>query len=297
MKLFNTISLEINARCNRSCAFCPVAYNRRPEETMSPALLTKAFSELAAIDYRGRIEFYIYNEPTRNLPHLLGVIAQARATVPRACLMLATNGDYLRGPENIVRLYTAGLNQLLINCYSPGLYAKRLPWLAALPASISRTQSVYAVLGPRVQTVQMLDKSNPTTFGTGIFRLVNRAGNIPQFMPALAAPVERMCVKPFRIFNINWQGSALVCCQDYHGKINFGSLKDCTLVELWNHPVMNEYRRRLLQKDRTLPLCRQCDCHAGAYTHNVPPPAGPYASKKEIEELWLKNRATPSLQK
>lgn len=273
MKLFNTVALEINARCNRSCTFCPVAYNTRPDERMPAHLLRKALDELGALRYHGRIELYIYNEPAREMEYLLDVLRAGRHTVPRGCFMVATNGDYLRGPGNIMAMFDAGLNQLLINCYSPGLYAKRLPWLAALPGIVHRTNDVYVNVGPHRRVVHMLDKSEPATFGTGVFRLINRAGNIPAFLPATSAPVERMCVKPFRLLNVNWQGEALLCCNDYHGQLHIGNLADYTLEQLWNSPVLNTYRKHLLNKDRTLPLCSKCDCHAGAYPSNVEQPA------------------------
>jgi hypothetical protein len=288
MKLFGTISVEISAQCNRTCAFCPVAYNKRPDEQMSVTVWNKILMELGAAQYSGRIELYIYNEPAKDMHHLIECILQARNLVPRSTIMIATNGDYLRGVENINKLYAAGLNQLLINCYSAGLYAKRLPWLAALPADVSRMKSVYSATGSRSKVVQMLDKSNASTFGTGIFRLTNRAGNIATFLPAVPQPVERMCVRPFRILNINWRGDALVCCQDYHGEVVYGNAATSTVQELWNHPVMMLYRRRLLQRDRTLPLCKSCDCHAGAYPHNVPQPHAPYATKQDVESLQKK---------
>lgn len=273
MRLFSTLCLEITSQCNRHCAWCPVGYNSRDDERMDACLLTKALEELGALHYKGRIEFYIYNEPCRDFEWLLQCLHQARTTVPHSCLMIATNGDYLRGPARIHELFQAGLNQMLINCYSPGLYEKRLPWLQGL----SQNHSVYVRLGPQQRTVQMLDKSNPAEFGSGVFRLINRAGNIPQFLPALRQPVERMCVKPFRLLNINWRGQALICCNDYHAAHSYGSLEEHTLTQLWRHPVMNTYRRRLYKKDRRSPLCAQCDCHAGAYSHMVQKPEGPYA--------------------
>jgi hypothetical protein len=109
-------------------------------------------------------------------------------------------------------------------------------------------------------------------------------------MPAAAAPLERMCVKPFRLLNINWRGEALLCCQDYHAEVSYGGLADSTLTELWNHPVMNLYRTRLLVKDRSLPLCRVCDCHAGAYPGNVPRPDGEVADAEEVEGLYEARR-------
>ena len=131
----------------------------------------------------------------------------------------------------------------------------------------------------------MLDKSNTKLFGKGIFRLVNRAGNIPEFLPSLKQPVERMCVKPFRILNINWLGQALVCCQDYYGKVVYATLQKSTLVEIWSHPVLNRYRKELKRKNRSLPLCKNCDCHAGAYPSNVSAPQGPYASTDKICDI------------
>lgn len=291
MKLFNTLCLEINARCNRSCAWCPVAYNTRPDEIMPPDLVFKAFMELGEIEYSGRIELYIYNEPLKDMGRALHTLARARAVVPRACLMIATNGDYIKSASDINRLYDIGLNQLLINCYSPGLYEKRLKWIEELPADVSRTLGVYNNSGPRKRVIQMLDKSNPETFGSGVFRMLNRAGNIPDFLPPLDKPVSRMCVKPFRLLNINWRGEALVCCQDYHGDVAYGNLTDNTLVELWEHPVMNEYRARLLAKDRSLPLCNACDCYAGAYPHNVPQPTGARAGAKAVQSLYAGRQA------
>jgi hypothetical protein len=279
-RLFNTIALEINAMCNRHCAFCPVAYNTRPDERMDWGLYTKCLRELGELKYTGRIELYIYNEPVRDFDWLLTCLREARTMAPRATLMIASNGDYLRGSERIAQMYSAGLNQLLINCYSPGLYEKRQTWIDAVRTyGVMVSPKVYAASGPRSRIVHMMDKSSVDTFGSGVFRIVNRAGNITPFLPAAQEPLKRMCVKPWRIFNINWRGQALVCCMDYHAQHSFSTVKDSTLVELWNHPIMNTYRKRLYAKDRSTPLCSKCDCHAGAYPHMVAKPTGPYTKE------------------
>jgi radical SAM protein with 4Fe4S-binding SPASM domain len=249
---------------------------------MDAGLFNKALQDLATLDYKGRIEFYIYNEPCKDMPWLLQCISTAHAAVPRACLMIATNGDYLRGAASIMKLYDAGLNQLLIDCYSPGLYEKRLPWLAQLPAEVSHDGSIYKYINPRShqnRVVSMLDRSDPSKFGKGIYGLQNRAGAIELFMPATSEHLKRMCTKPFRLLNINWKGNALVCCNDYSAQHSFGNLHDMTLTQLWSHPVMNEYRRRLYNKDRSAPMCRTCDCMAGVYTWQVEKPTGPYAKE------------------
>lgn len=290
MKLFNTVALEISARCNRRCKFCPVAYNTRPDERMSLDLFLMAIDQLRALNYRGRIEFYIYNEPLKDREWALACIEHARRVVPRATLMIATNGDYLKGTDSIMDLYDAGLNQLLINCYSKGLYERRQPWLLGLLPGVSRSGRVYSATGPRSKVIWMLDKSDPAVFGEGVFGLINRAGNIPKFKPALAQPLERMCVKPFRMLNINWCGHALVCCNDYHGEMAYGTLRDATLVELWNSPVMQTYRARLWRKQRDQPLCDVCDCHSGAYPANVDHSDKKMMPVEQLYQLQRRNR-------
>lgn len=221
-------------------------------------------------------------------------LVKCRLLVPKACLMIATNGDYCTGTKDILRWYSLGLNQLLINCYSPGLYAKRISWIESMPEWVSRTRSVYSQLPPTAHTIQMLDKSSVEQFGKGVFGLVNRAGNVPGFLPSCSTPLKRMCVKPFRILNINWKGEALVCCQDYYGQMAYGNLAECSLVDLWNHPVMDAYRTHLLAKDRSLPMCRNCDCHAGAYPGNVPSPDTPGTLPEALERLYRPKPGKPS---
>lgn len=289
MRRFNTVALEIASRCNRRCVFCPVRYNKRPDERMQWGYFCKALGELGVMGYKGRIELYIYNEPMRDKNYLLECIATARHLVPKSCIMIATNGDYCKGDKDIQRMYAAGLNQLLINCYSKGLYARREHWVKALPEDISRERSVYAVLGWKQKSVQMLDKSGVDSFGAGVFGLINRAGNIPDFLQPTAKPVSRMCAKPFRMLNVNWKGEALICCNDYHGDVAYGSIRDNSLLQLWTHPVITEYRQRLLKRDRSLPLCRVCDCHAGAYSHNVSRPDTEGAGAGVVEALYKSN--------
>jgi len=289
MKLFNTLSLEINAQCNRSCKFCPVAYNSRPNERMQEELVMKAIKELAALKYKGRIEWYIYNEPFKDKEWTEFCITTTKKLVPTATQMIATNGDYLKGSDEILHWFNLGLNQLLVNCYSVGLYEKRLPWIEAVEAQDNvkiNGDQVYAQGKHRQHHISMLDKSVPEEFGTGIFRLTNRAGNIEQFIPKTCEAVPRMCVRPFRLLNINWRGEPMVCCQDYHADVTWSNLKSASLVDIWNHPVLNTYREHLLRKDRTLPLCNVCDCHSGAYPGNVDKSFGKTLNKNLIHRYY-----------
>ena len=288
MKLFNTISVEIGSLCNRKCKFCPVAYNTRPKERMAEQTINAVIKELHHLKYSGRIEWYIYNEPCMEMDWLKQVASYAKEQVPKATQMIATNGDYFKnGSADLLSLYDYGIQQILVNCYTKGLYAKREHWLEeAKQAGIEVGGAIYSPVPRNKRTLQMLDKSNSETFGSGIFQITNRAGNITDYVPAIQQPLERMCVRPFRILNINWKGEAMVCCNDYHADVPVGSVPKQSLVNLWNSPILNTYREHLLRKDRSLPLCKSCDCHSGAYPANVSSPDGGQAVPQVIHSLY-----------
>jgi MoaA/NifB/PqqE/SkfB family radical SAM enzyme len=285
VKLFSTLCLEITSDCNRKCSFCPVAYGTRPKEEMALLDIERAADELAQLRYRGRVELYIYNEPLKNRSALYAALEALRSRC-NATVMIATNGDFLKGAADIDDLFQRGLHQLILNAYTAKQYPRFVEWAAAFPDALKN--DVYAALARGKTAIRVYDKSTPERFGTGVFRLQNRAGNVPatELAEACALPVARMCVKPFRLLNINWRGEALICCNDYHGDVIAGRFPEQSLEDIWNGPVLNAYRARLAQKDRSLPLCRTCDCHAGAYPHNVDKAAGPAASPEEIEAAY-----------
>lgn len=284
MKLFTTLCLEITSDCNRKCEFCPVAYNTRPSEAMPFHVVEAACDELASLKYRGRVELYIYNEPLKQREPLYAALDAFKMRCPNVTVMIATNGDFLKGTDDIAFLFHKGVQQIVLNAYTAKQVPRFREWAAAFP---DLTDDVYRPLPRGKCAIKVYDKSTPESFGTGIFRLQNRAGLIPAFLPPAPEPVKRMCVKPFRLLNVNWRGEALVCCNDYHGDVVAGRFPTMSLEEIWNGPVLNAYRRKLMNKDRSLPLCRVCDCHSGAYPHNVDRDIGLEDSESLIEGRYL----------
>jgi radical SAM protein with 4Fe4S-binding SPASM domain len=293
VRLFNGIAVEIAAKCNRTCYFCPNAYNVREDVYMSEEAITRLLEELAGLKYSGRIEWYIYNEPTRDR-RLRNIIAHAREIVPRACQMINTNGDYFKKPEDIAALFEAGLNQMQINIYSArdasekevvfrtGVEAarKREALLQSYVDEISPTMrfdhaaSVYLNIGAKKRACKVVAKYGvrPTTKNSeveGPNYFANRSGLIPDFRPGIAEPLRKMCVRPFRFLNINYNGDALLCCNDYNNEVKIGNVSDHTLMELWNSEILNKYRIKLLHKDRNDLLCAPCEYDGGFYQFEV----------------------------
>jgi cyclic pyranopterin phosphate synthase len=296
MRLFNTISVEISAACNRRCTFCPVSVFQRTEELMSEVTFGAIVGELASLKYRGRVEFYIYNEPLKNRKHLERCVKQARASLRSATLMVSTNGDYMKSVEDLEWLYDIGLNQVVLNAYVAKRYPVFLDWQSQYEQKHGAlSDNVYSGLPAKRRALKVYDKSDGGNFGSGVFALQNRAGSVPHFLPTPQEPLKRMCVKPFRLLNINWRGEAMICCNDYYADVPAGKVPDQTLIDIWTGPVMSAYRKRLLAEDRSLPLCRTCDCHSGAYPANVDKscPAS-VASEHEIEAIYASRLAARS---
>ena len=264
-KLFNTIAIEIAASCNRRCKFCPVSVAPRPDELMPTNVYDAIIGELSALQYSGRIEFYIYNEPMRHRANLELCVAKARS-LTKAILMVSTNGDYMRSVDDLAWLYRIGVHQVVLNAYAQGRYATFMQWKQQYEAQHGALLTdAYTKIPYGKKALRVYDKESPSAFGDGVFALQNRAGLIPDFLPPTTEPVSRMCVKPFRLMNINWRGEGMICCNDYYADVPVGRIGKESVLDMWHGSIMSAYRASLLKKDRSLPLCRSCDCHSGAY--------------------------------
>jgi hypothetical protein len=111
------VEIEVFSYCNRRCWFCPNAHIDRISQNthMRPEIYTSILSQLASIEYQGRISYSRYNEPLAD-KIILERLRQAGAILPRALLHTNTNGDYLT-PEYLEELYDAGLRSMNVQIY------------------------------------------------------------------------------------------------------------------------------------------------------------------------------------
>lgn len=301
--LFTLISVETGAKCNRTCTFCPVSEAPRDDEWMPMEMIDKILDDLVALDYRKRVALYSYNEPMRD-ERLMDILKKFRTRLPRTCIAINTNGDYIKDEDDIAKYFHAGLNQMQINVYSSAdgsgnaeriakgseKAQKRYEHLKSLVDSIKwldQNESIYQYIGPNKFACQVVPKwgFQPTSDHDNHMpahlhniskrhHIANRAGNIPGFMPALDRSYDKMCIRPFRALTINWRGDAFLCCNAYSrsdapSQASFGNVMDKTVEELWNDERFHMYRVKLRAKNRDIFLCDKCDYDGGFYQHNV----------------------------
>ncbi|RLI66870.1 MAG: hypothetical protein DRO67_00410 [Candidatus Asgardarchaeum californiense] len=270
MILFNTIALEIGAMCNRKCWFCPNAYNTRPDEFMPYELIKKILSELGSIQYDKRIIFYIYNEPLRD-KRLLDIIRLSRKTVPKATLMIATNGDYIKNTKQIQELFNSGLNQLQINVYSNMRRYRKL--LSIVKETDAEEGNIYCNTSPKKKyysiEIKFDKRLTKTALKIGRFELSNRSGHIPIGTPT--EPLKRLCVRPFRAMQINWNGKVILCCNDYNADVICGDVNKQSAQDIWyKSTTLEMYRKKLIKYNRSgLKLCSTCSFKGGEYQHFI----------------------------
>jgi MoaA/NifB/PqqE/SkfB family radical SAM enzyme len=283
MNLFNTIAVETGAKCNRKCGFCPVSLGGRDvDEYMPDEVFFRIVSELHDLKYKGSFIFHLYNEPMKD-KRLADLIYGTREALPKAGLRFNTNGDYIREPEDIAKYFRVGLNQMLINVYSN---EKRYQQLVEIVRQVKVVHEGLHYDASEMKkagmSVEVLRKYGEMVYQLGgNQKLQNRSGqNTDPNLAVLDEPLEKYCVRPFRHINVNWRGDVVLCCNDYFGKVTIGSVRDRSLVSLWNDPLLMLYRKKLRADDRRLPLCDKCDYNGGmmpASTHPIKWPGGSWA--------------------
>jgi len=113
-----TVELNTTELCNRTCVFCPRADPEiYPNRNLHMTLRTgdKVARDLASFDYKGRVSFSGFGEPTLNKA-FAGLVAAVRRQLPENTLDTNTNGDKLTA-EKVVLFYEAGLTAIYINMY------------------------------------------------------------------------------------------------------------------------------------------------------------------------------------
>jgi len=272
IKVFNSICVEIAAKCNRTCYFCPNNGTDRPDEQMPWEMIEKIAGELAAMRYAGRISPYIYNEPMRD-KRLGEFIRLMRGACPRANIMTNTNGDYIKTRADVDALFDAGLTSIVINVYAAKDFTPR--GIALADARYERFVEMFGGTAGSSSSAYLrkgviqINKKYGNHFEGGHAK-TNRSGNIAWSAPALAEPLKKGCVRPWRVLNINWRGDSILCCNDYHAEERFGNVRDRTLTEIWNDMRLHQIRAALQDKNRTtVPLCAKCDFYGGAYQHMI----------------------------
>lgn len=214
-KFVTLVEIEVHAKCNRVCSFCPnvIVDRRKNNALIDSEVLDRVFDELGAIDYRGQIKVARYSEPLANLPYLYERISAARSKVPNAQLAIVTNTDYLK-PAVLEALRDAGLDRIYMSIY-PRVSEK---WTLKLAERYS--QRLAAKLGTRILSRSTTAFSLRCTYAYNGLDLHSACINFKEFGSDRGTLLEQYmqedrvspCREPFETFVIDYTGKVMPCC-------------------------------------------------------------------------------------
>lgn len=273
------VEIQIASWCNRSCHFCPSGTFPTPKVGMSMEMVDRIISLLEPIDFSGTIGLHLMCEPLMH-KKIFDIIQEFRTRLPRTFIRLESNGDALKNIERLGWLFDRGLNEILINCYDSQQQFNTLNRAISdlRPASgpiwyWNRWQRNPLQPKPEWRVVRVRDFS-----GTG-YSLKNWAGHVDKQKPeAVELPLHMGCDRPFQRLHVNYLGQVVLCNMDWKFEVVAGELRTQTIEEIWNTPLLLNYRRNLLAKNRNMPLCRRCDSGAPTPVQPGYPPADPWVS-------------------
>jgi radical SAM protein with 4Fe4S-binding SPASM domain len=215
--------------------------------------------------WNSRIEFAMHGEPTLN-PQLSEIIGLFRDRLPRAPLMLTTNGlplqHHVLGFGWVVdMLFDSGLNVMALDDYR-GLKVAPLARAYAIKHGVELHEYPEDPRGNphrrhsvKTRMITIIRDISLNSDGTHA-HLSNHAG--------AAAPLNdscngKRCALPFRELSIRWNGNVAICCNDWRGTFKVGNAVQDTLEEIWHHPAMYAARKHLLRGERVFAPCKGCD--------------------------------------
>lgn len=259
--LFDSVLFELRPRCNGHCSFCPasVENDTRVDYTMPLELYKSIIDQLRALNFQGRIAFYVNNDPLL-IPNLPEYVRYARKHLADCLLSILTNGRALK-EKNGEELLEAGIDELGINWYSDDPQPK---------LSVGIIRFLENVLQKRYpdQPIQM---DGTTHFENNKFRLtisykkqtevlLNRAGFSPNKSKMNTPTPLGFCEYPFRQFVITSDGRVAKCCQDFLFSEPIGNLTKENLEEIWFSKKMSYIRSQLINNKRSFSKqCEVCD--------------------------------------
>ena len=262
--LFSFVELNINETCNRKCVFCPrVEPKIYPNQNihMDIEIAKNIAEQLRELNFSGIVNISGTGEPLLT-KHIVDIVKEFGKR--NIHIEIVTNGDMLlskNGPELIKNLYAAGLKQFVVSMYDG-------------PKQVEIFNVLFANCGIDKNLYSLRDRWYDESEDFGLL-YTNRAGNIGFENLSDIAKQKLMesgksaCFYTHYSMMIDWNGDALLCCQDmYNRTIKFGNVKDKLLIDIWKDAKLMEFRNKLKNGERSLSPCNNCNANGQVFGKN-----------------------------
>lgn len=298
------IDVELTSACNFRCLFCPTGNLSltRPAGFMSAQTMTNIIEQCAS--HSTAIRWIGWGEPLLH-PDIVSFVAVA-SSYYGLLTHINTNGSKLTR-EKAEALVDAGLYSLKFSfqgvdrksyaearnidffdqLLETAAMVKKVRGNRPFPCLHISTSITYEtpeqVAAFRERAAQLVDC---VTVGRTTFDYLDLKA--VRLKPAEVETLKRLmslstderkhpepCPEVFDKLSIHYDGSVRVCCNDVNGETLLGNVNETPIAEMWRHPAIEDYRRRLAANDYGGPLCSNCFDYASLTQGESPCPSSP----------------------
>lgn len=276
------IELDLVEGCFMKCKFCalwglPEGFNNY--HYMSKATLEEICVKIKEAGWNSRIVLAGHGEPMKH-PHIVECIKTIRTRLPKNTIALITNGFNLT-VDMAKKLFKAGLSNIAISEYT------NFPQIKQIKAELKKEFNVTdweddKYIGNPTHLVSKITVSPPFEFEkkNSSHRIVNRCGVAE---PGSHEKQNTRCGKPFRDMYISYDGTLVICCQDFRRSLKLPNIFDDSIDNLWNCKELQAIRRILYTDKRQIYPCNICD-HPAYRVGLLPDKMGKVELDKPTEE-------------
>ena len=247
------IELSLIDSCNRACTFCPrVDENIAPNTNhkMERVLVDKLYKDLNDIGFNGAFSICGYGEPLlyKDLEYLTNKLGQLGQ------IEIVTNGDPLN-EKKIEKIYQSKVSQLVISLYDG-------------PEQIILFNDMMKKANIPENFITLRDRWYDPTLDYGV-KLTNRTGTVSVGnQPETTNYKKRICFYTSYQIMIDWDGNTYLCPQDWQRRVSLGNIMQKLFFEICNGQMMKKYRKKLINGNRDLSPCKNCNADGQVYGEN-----------------------------
>ena len=251
LKGLSVIELCITELCTRKCSFCPRADpDNYPNQKLFMTLetATNIANSCKANYYEGDIHISGFGESLTNREFFV-IVERLRAILPNNRIALTTNGDLLN-EERIRRAYCSGLNYIIVSCYDGDKAKQKFEKMFQECGATDEQYEIRDLWKDPEETVDDMMRRN---------NFNNRSGAV--VVDSFKHEVyENACYLPFYKLVIDWNGEALLCCNDWYRRHKgFGNVNSMSIRDIWLGKEFTKIRNELKNGQRTGSACKHCN--------------------------------------
>jgi len=262
-----TVRIETTNRCNSQCVICPHQKMTRPITTMNEELFRKIIDECS--EYRLKtIHLHNFGEPLLD-SNLFDKITYAKKKGIKH-IKIFSNGSLLNS-TNIQKVLDSGLDEIKISIdgadkleYESIRVGLKYDVVVANIKNLANQRQKSGGGLPKI-VVACCTTSNRNKSMDNLKDIVNgysfgKLHNWGDQNTCIPNTVRKPCYRVWSTFTILATGDVCLCCLDFDGKVNLGSLSaNTSICDIWNSELYRSVRLMHKSADQAnIAICRNC---------------------------------------